>query len=163
MTVTRRRFVLSTAAVPLSGVCRGANGIIGASVVRPPRVGQSWVYAKHDLFTRKKITEETNYISASGARVDIQVHADPAAERDAVKPSWDADWWRKRLGNYAGAPPSEVHEPWGIIWIDPHWEELQVMRIGFLYGRGNCVPAGRSPSTPRMRPRKIQMSLCHGN
>lgn len=126
MRVTRRRFVLSAAAVPLSGVCRGANGIIGAAVVRPPAVGQSWVYAKHDLFTRKKITEETNYISASATRVDLQVHADPAAELEAVEPSWDADWWRKRLGNYTGAPPSEVHQPWGMIWIDPHWEELQV-------------------------------------
>ena len=45
-----------------------------------------------------------------------------------VTPSFDTGWWRTHLGeeSFNRPPPSEVQAPWGMIWIDPHWEEVQV-------------------------------------
>lgn len=128
--VTRRHFLLSTAALSVGCVGRGtmASAPIGVDAkVRLPALGQSWRYAKHDLITGSTVDTEVDYVSAVGRVIEIQTQSEMAQDEPRTYPSWGARWLEKygARDRPAGPLPSEVQDPWGTILVDPHWGELQ--------------------------------------
>lgn len=130
MAVTSRRdFLLTAAAVPFGCAAFGTSeepaGTTGT--VRPPEVGQSWRYAKHDFFTGAMVDTQVDRVSAVGHTVEIESHSEENPEEPVRYPSWGSKWLhpptngepaRRRL-------PNEIQEPWGLVRVDPHWTDLQ--------------------------------------
>jgi hypothetical protein len=128
---TRRDFILCAAAVSVDCAARGteSQAPIGAAArtARPPVVGQSWRYAKHDYFTGKVVDTQVDRVSNIDKSVQIESQSETVADKPITYPSWGDRWWQEHMGNEAAvAPaPTEVQIPWGMIVIDPHWSELQ--------------------------------------
>jgi hypothetical protein len=130
VTVTRRHFLLSTAALSVGCVGRGtvASAPMGMNAKgRLPAVGQSWQYAKHDLITGDTLDTEIDHVSAVGRVIEIQTKSEMAQHEPRDYPSWGARWLEKygARDRPAGPLPSEVQDPWGMILVDPRWGELQ--------------------------------------
>jgi hypothetical protein len=99
-----------------------------AQNVRQPAVGQSWRYAKHDIFTHTIVDDQVDRVAAVDHSVEIDSSYQSANE-NAGKARWGAALLRKYLGrrdNPAGTLPSEIQDPWGMVAVDPHWGEVQV-------------------------------------
>ncbi len=73
--------------------------------VRPPQVGQQWVYNVRNVFNQSLIDVVTETIVSVGKEVRIQ--------RSSVK---------------AGPLPDEIQSPWGFVVQDPHWSPPQVFQ-----------------------------------
>jgi hypothetical protein len=71
--VTRRFFSLSSAALSVGCAIRrtAAETVQPAQNVREPVVGQSWRYAKHDIFTGAVLDYQVDRIAAVDHAVDI--------------------------------------------------------------------------------------------
>ncbi len=127
-TITRRAFLLSSAALPAACMLgRREAPSAGTTAVRPPAVGQSWSYAKRDMFTGTLVDHEIDEVRAVGDQVEIACRA--AADADADAPtSASRTWVRKYFGhpNAGGPLPSEIQGPWGKVVVDPHWNQVQV-------------------------------------
>jgi hypothetical protein len=124
--LTRRTFLASAAMLPV-GCTLEHRGSGPVPSVRPPVVGQSWRYAKHDLFTRALIDTQADTVAAVSRTVDIASRA----ESDPVnhEPSAKNTGWLRRYFEHSrpGGPlPSEVQDPWGMVLIDPHWSQVQI-------------------------------------
>ena len=129
--LTRRRFLLSSAALSVGCVGRGtvANAPIGAAaIVRQPAVDQSWRYARYDLVTGLPVDTQIDRVSAVGRSIEIESHSEATKDEPIRYPSWGAAWQHRFLvrDTPAGRLPSEVQEPWGMVLVDPHWTHLQV-------------------------------------
>ncbi len=124
---TRRAFLLSAAAVSVGCVARGTEALSGAASVRQPGVGQTWQYAKHDFFTGAIVDIQVDRVTAVGLSIQIESHSEATTERHVRYPSWGATWWQKYVGHDspAASVPREIHKPWGMVLVDPHWGELQ--------------------------------------
>ena len=128
--VTRRFFLLSSAALSVAGTVRGlAADAPAASVqnVRPPAQGQSWRYSKTDIFSRKIVDEQVDRVGAIDHTIEIDSSYQPA--HVTTKPRWGSALLRKYTGhkdNPGGTLPSEVQDPWGMVAVDPHWSQVQV-------------------------------------
>jgi len=72
-------------------------------VVRPPALGQQWVYEVRNVFNGEVIDILTETIIEIGPTVRIE-----------------------RQGKKLGKLPDEIHVPWGNIVQDPHWTPPQV-------------------------------------
>lgn len=95
--------------------------------VRQPIVGQSWRYAKHDIFTRSVVDEQVDRVAAVDHTVDIDSSYKAAAAE--AKPKWGARLLKKYTGHKdatGGSLPSEIQDPWGMVEVDPHWSQVQV-------------------------------------
>ena len=128
--LSRRRFLLSSAALSVGALTRGvvANARGGAEAkVRLPAVGQSWRYAKHERLNGAVVDTEIDSISAVGRVIEIQTQSELAQGKSRPYPSWGTRWLEKYGGHDrpAGPLPSEVQQPWGMILVDPHWGEIQ--------------------------------------
>jgi hypothetical protein len=128
---TRRDFIWCAAAISAGCAARGtktqAPSGTDAHAVRPPAVGQSWRYAKHDYFTNKVVDIQIDRVTKIGKSVEIESHSEATAIKSITYPSWGDRWWHEYMNTDApttGAP-IEVQEPWGMIVVDPHWSELQ--------------------------------------
>jgi len=73
-----------------------------APVVRPPKVGQEWVYEIRNVFNQEVVDVVTERVIAVGQQVRIQ-----------------------RSGVRAGPLPDEIQEPWGLVLQDPRWSPPQ--------------------------------------
>ncbi len=128
--LTRRYFLRSTAALSVVGcVGRGARSerLTRPTSVRQPVVGQSWRYAKHDRVSGTLIATEVNRVSAVGQLIEISTQSETPEGKLRNYPSWGVRWL-ERYGTPdrpAGPRPSEIQGPWGMIWVDPHWSEIQ--------------------------------------
>jgi hypothetical protein len=130
--VTRRFFLMSGAA--WSAGCalrRSASDADAGSAekVRQPAVGQTWRYAKHDLYTQGLVYDEVDRVAAISRYIEIDSSHEATGHEKAVKDSWASSVLRKFAGRRdrpAGALPGEVQGPWGMVLVDPHWSELQV-------------------------------------
>ena len=129
--VTRRYFLFSSAALSVGCAMRRsdvAQRDVSSPTVRPPAVGQSWRYAKQDIYTRTLVDDEIDHVAAVGRTVDID------SRSEAVKPSnaegkWGTAWLRKYIPHREltdGPLPSEIQAPWGLVLVDPHWAQVQV-------------------------------------
>jgi hypothetical protein len=130
--VTRRFFLLSSAALSVGCAIRqsGAEATLqGAQNVRQPAVGQSWRYAKHDIFTRAVVDDQVDRVATVDHSVEIDSSYQAANDENAGKSRWGAALLHKYLGHRdqsAGALPSEIQDPWGMVAVDPHWGQVQV-------------------------------------
>jgi len=130
--VTRRSFLLSAAAFSAGCASRGHGAAqpTPATGARQPAVGQSWRYAKHDLYSRKLVDDQTDRITAVGTTVDIDSQSEAVAASKTERPSWGSSWLSKYVPHPDTPPdralPSEIQQPWGKILVDPHWGQVQV-------------------------------------
>jgi hypothetical protein len=128
---TRRDFLLCAAAFSVGCAARGTNTQEpnggAAATVRPPALGQSWRYAKHDYFTNKLVDTQVDRVTKVGTSVEIESRSETTAAKPFTYPFWNDRWWQEYMGNAAVvAPvPTEVQKPWGMIVVDPHWSEPQ--------------------------------------
>jgi hypothetical protein len=128
--VTRRFFLLSSAALSVGCAMREPGAVAGSSPgIRQPVVGQSWRYAKHDLFTRALLDTQVDRVAAVDHKVEIDSSAEAAKDEKAANSRWGAELLRKYVG-HRDAPngdlPSEIQDPWGMVLVDPHWAQVQV-------------------------------------
>jgi hypothetical protein len=128
--LTRRYFLRSTAALSVVGcVGRGARSerLTRPTSVRQPVVGQSWRYAKHDRVSGTLIATEVNRVSAVGQLIEISTQSETPEGKLRNYPSWGVRCLEKygTPDRPAGPRPSELQGPWGMIWVDPHWSEIQ--------------------------------------
>ena len=73
-----------------------------APVIRPPQIGQEWVYNVRNVFNQEILDVVTERVVAIGDQVRIQ-----------------------RFGLKAGPLPDEIQGPWGYVIQDPHWSPPQ--------------------------------------
>ena len=73
--------------------------------VRPPKIGQQWVYQVRNVFNQEIVDTVTETVVAVGNEVRIA-----------------------RSGQKAGPLPDEVQSPWGYLLQDPHWSPPQVFQ-----------------------------------
>ena len=126
-TLTRRSFLIASAALPVGCAASRmqAPGADSVHSVRPPMTGQTWRYAKHDLFTGAVLDTQVDQV----ATVDRTIDIDSRTEGDtAASTSSGASGWRKLFGHTksAAALPSEIQSSWGMVLVDPHWGRVQV-------------------------------------
>jgi hypothetical protein len=67
-------------------------------VVRPPAVGQQWVYRVRDLFSGRIVDEVTETVVSTSPQIHIQ-----------------------RVSKEHGALDDEIHATWGMLVQDSHW------------------------------------------
>ena len=132
--MTRRSFVLGSVALPMGCVARppavGPTDVTHLSpIVRPPGVGHSWRYARHDGITGEITEVQVDRVSAVDHTVNIESWSE-GAPADNESRSWGAKWLRpfERAQSRPSSLPSEVQEPWGMIIVDPHWDLVQVYK-----------------------------------
>lgn len=128
--ITRRSFLLSTAALSIGCAGRGrmtSEPVGAAASVRPPAVGQSWRYAKHDLITGTTLDTEVDRVSAIGQVIEIDSHSEKTKDTPNLWAPWGSAWSQKYMRHDVDSGPlaSEVQEPWGMVLVDPHWSEIQ--------------------------------------
>jgi hypothetical protein len=130
--VTRRFFLLSSAALSVGCATRPSGADAAAQPaqnVRQPVVGQSWHYAKHDVFTRAVVDDQVDRVATVDHSIEIESSYQAATGEHAAKPPWGAALLRKYMGhrdNPAGVLPSEIQAPWGMVAVDPHWSQVQL-------------------------------------
>lgn len=71
-------------------------------VVRPPQVGQEWVYRVRNVFNREVVDTITEKVVFVGDQIRIS-----------------------RVGLKSGPLPDEIQAPWGFVIQDPHWSPPQ--------------------------------------
>lgn len=76
---------------------------ITAPKLRPPMVGQEWVYQVRNVFNQEIVDTVTERVVSVGKEVRIA-----------------------RSGVKAGILPDEIQSPWGYVLQDPHWDPPQV-------------------------------------
>jgi hypothetical protein len=132
---TRREFLYLAAAASVGCAARGKSPLASGSpapgnpapVVRAPAVGQSWRYAKHDYITGELIDTQIDRVSQIGPSIEIESRSETAELRPMAFPSWGESWWHTYLPADAAhsGGPIEIHRPWGMVAVDPHWSEMQ--------------------------------------
>lgn len=73
---------------------------IGSPTIRPPAIGQQWVYQVRDAFSQAIVDEVTETIVAITPAIRIQ-----------------------RTSKKTGALPDEIQSQWGMLTQDAHWEQ----------------------------------------
>jgi hypothetical protein len=124
-----RRYFLLAAAI-CAGCARGrGNGAPARSaVVRAPAIGQSWRYAKRDRITGSMLDTETYQVATIGDSIELTAksEAQKGAARSHLNPlALVAPVHRDQPERTL---PSEVQKTWGMVLIDPHWEEPQIFQ-----------------------------------
>jgi hypothetical protein len=127
--VSRRFFLLSSAALTVGCSSRPAVETAAAAPLRQPAVGQSWRYSKHDQLSGTRLADEFDRVAAVGSTVEII--SSNEAPKDA--PDSSSHWGAEILHKYVhekplGALPSEIQRPWGMVLADPHWGQVQVYK-----------------------------------
>jgi hypothetical protein len=124
--ISRRVFLLSSIAFPL-GCALAPAGVPAPGQnpnpsVRGPKVGQWWRYAKRNGFTGKLVETQVARITEVGDTIKIARQREAGEDRH---PSWSKWLHEDRPAGSEELQP-EVQQPWGMILVDPHWDQLQV-------------------------------------
>jgi hypothetical protein len=130
--MSRRLFLLSAAALPIGCAAnresRRDGGLTPASpTVRQPVVGQSWRYAKHDIFTKALVDTQVDAVTAVGSTVELGSSTEGRTGAEA--PATDSLRWIRKYFDHPSSGrmlPGEVQDPWGRVVVDPHWNQVQV-------------------------------------
>src|SRR5260370_29009663 len=95
------------------------------AAVRAPMIGQTWRYAKHDLFNGALVDNQVDRISAVDRTIDIDSHTEGDS---ADSSSTGAGWWRRHFDRQKSAItlPTEIQSSCGMVLADPHWGRVQV-------------------------------------
>lgn len=75
---------------------------LNAPSMRPPQVGQQWVYQMRNVFNQEIVDVVTETVVAISPQVRIE-----------------------RIGKKLGPLPEEIQEPWGYVVQDPQWRPAQ--------------------------------------
>lgn len=86
-------------------------------IVRPPALGQEWVYEVRNYFNGELVDVVTETVVEVGSVVRISRH-----------------------GKLAGPLPDEIQEPWGMILQDPNWTPPQRFKKAIPLWPENLVP-----------------------
>ena len=70
--------------------------------MRPPQVGQQWVYQIRNVFNQEIVDVVTETVVAISPQIRIE-----------------------RIGKKFGPLPEEIQEPWGYVVQDPQWKPAQ--------------------------------------
>jgi hypothetical protein len=130
--VTRRFFLLSSAALSVGCASRRLEADAAAPAaqkVRQPVAGQSWRYAKHDLYTSRAVDEQVDRVTTVDSLVEIDSSYKSTAKEGPPPTGWGADFLRKYIvhpDTPSGTLPSEIQDPWGMVVVDPHWGQVPV-------------------------------------
>ncbi len=125
--MTRRFFLLSTAA--LSASCAAQSHAEHEPSNRKPVVGQTWRYSKQDLFSGSHVDFQLDRVAAVGTTVEIASNVEAVKAVEADGSTLSEEILKQYAANHdkpAGALPSEIQDPWGMILADPHWGQVQV-------------------------------------
>ncbi len=147
--VTRRSFLISSAALSVGCATHrpGAPGqAVAAPGIRPPALGQSWHYAKRDLYTHSLIDDQVDLVAAVGGTVDIDSRSEADKAAGTANSSWGTSWLRKYVPHHetpTGPLPSEIQDPWGKVLVDPHWSQVQVYETPIPLWPSQLVPGWR--------------------
>ncbi len=121
---------MSTAALPIGCASLGIGSRPAPNAaLRAPAVGQSWRYAKNDLFSGAFIDNQIDTVAGMNHIISIDSRSETGHAPNAPKPSWGMDWLSKYVGNEhapTGPLANEIQEPWGMVLVDPHWAQVQV-------------------------------------
>jgi hypothetical protein len=149
--VTRRSFLISSAALSVGCTLHRPEGeeqAARAPSIRQPSLGQSWRYAKRDLYTHALLDEQFDRIAAVGSTVNIDSSSEVTPKANAATSSWGTGWLSKYIPHRdtpTGGPlPSEVQEPWGKVLVDPHWSQVQVYETPIPLWPNQLAPGSRS-------------------
>src|SRR5208337_893398 len=149
--MSRRFFLLCSAALPLGCATRGggvAQSAASAPAVRQPATGQSWHYAKHDLYTHALIDDQIDTVATVGQTVEIDSRTEAGQSATAPKATWGTSWLRKYLPHHDKPPggplPDEVQDPWGKVLVDPHWGQVQVYETPIPLWPAQLAPGFKS-------------------
>jgi hypothetical protein len=127
--VTRRFFLLSSAAWSAGCAMRRPTAEAPTSApIRQPAVGQTWRYSKQDLFTHALLFDQVDRVASVGATIAVDSNSEAITDGNK-KSHWGAEALRKYFPHHdtpVGALPGEIQNPWGKIWVDPHWSQVQV-------------------------------------
>lgn len=97
--------------------------------VRRPAVDQFWRYAKRDYFTGLVVDEQTDRVSVVGQVIEVESKTSSGNDRPAVNGGWAGPWLRPYATDLSAERlPSEIQAPWGMVLLDPHWDEIQLYR-----------------------------------
>jgi hypothetical protein len=130
--VTRRFFLASSGALSVGCALRRSTDVATVSStpsVRQPVVGQSWRYSQHDLYSRALVGNQVDRVAAINGTVEIDSSSEAVKDENGANSHWGTDFLRKYIGRRdkpAGALPSEIQGPWGMVQVDPHWGQVQV-------------------------------------
>ncbi len=129
--VTRRFFLLSSAALSIGCAVRRPATVAASSTpgVRQPAIGQMWRYSQYDLFTRALVVNQVDRVNAISSNVEIASSTEPVKDQSGAGSRWGTDFLRRYVAHRdkpAGALPSEIQHPWGMVLVDPHWGDVQV-------------------------------------
>lgn len=72
-------------------------------IIRPPKVGQEWVYEVRNVFNQEIVDTVTERVVSVGNEIRIS-----------------------RTGVKAGVLPDEIQSHWGYVLQDPHWKPTQI-------------------------------------
>jgi hypothetical protein len=148
MAMTRRYFLLSSAALSVGCTMGRPDAALrdaSSPTVRPPAVGQSWRYAKHDIYTHMLVDDEIDRVAAVGRTIDIDSRSEAAKKNIDAK--WGAAWLRKYIPRRdlpEGPLPSEIQAPWGQVLVDPHWGQVQVYEAPIPLWPTRLVPGWKT-------------------
>ena len=107
----KRALLLMLAALPAACVNTPTNGSRGnllpgpatPPTMRPPQVGQEWVYVVRNVYNHETVDTLTEKVLEVGERIRIG-----------------------RVSHRHGRLPDEIQGPWGQIRQDPHWSPTPV-------------------------------------
>ncbi len=96
---------LSTLLAACSSIGGTPQGLVIATpiespTIRPPAIGQQWVYQVRDVFSQAIVDELTETIVSTAPNIRIQ-----------------------RISKKTGPLPDEIQSQWGMLTQDAHWEQ----------------------------------------
>ncbi len=133
-----------------------------AQNVRQPVAGQSWRYAKHDLYTQRVVDEQVDRVATVNSSVEIDSSYKSAGKERPPPTGWGADLLRKYIvqpTTPSGELPSEIQDPWGMVVVDPHWGQVQVYEMPIPLWPAQLEPGWQTHFSTRYKTPADQDSL----
>jgi len=114
--------LIASAALPV-GCAANRMGVGMATpapvpTLRQPMTGQTWRYAKHDLFNGALLDTEVDRVSSVDRTIDIDSHTRVILLR--IRPTQAGGASLLHHPKPAVALPTEIQTSWGTILADPH-------------------------------------------
>lgn len=159
--LTRRDFIASAAAMAAGTSVRAAapGGPSPAASVRAPAPGQTWRYSKLDYFTAAQVDQQVDHVAEVGSTVKIISESGKGHDAPVAFPKEAGEWIHRFLPNSdtAGASNEEIQAPWGMVLVDPHWDQLQVYETPISLWPAQMQPGwGSTVNTNYMTPDRAE-------
>jgi hypothetical protein len=140
--------LLSSAVFAAGCATRERQGQAGSGPrARQPAVGQSWHYAKRDLYTHALVDDQIDRVAAIGSTIDIESRSEAGSSSGASDKAWGMRWLQRYIPRHevpTGPLPSEVQDPWGNVLVDPHWSQVQVYEAPIPLWPAQLVPGWKA-------------------